>query len=455
MPSEMKLGLFLRPTGHHVAGWRDPGANTDGSFEHFAEMARIAEEACFDLLFCADIATLWEGSNESLCRLGTIARIDPYTLLSGLGARTSKIGLVCTGSTTYDEPFHVARRFASLDLATNGRAGWNLVTSMHEAEAKNFGRAQHLHKTERYRRAREFARVVRGLWDSWEPDAFVRDKQSALFFDPDKLHVLNHQGDYFRVQGPLNVPPSPQGHPIMVQAGASDEGRELAAETADIIFSATTAIEDAKAFYADVKSRMAKYGREPFELKIMPGFNAIVAETMDEAQAKHERLQDLIPPAVGLRMLSHYMGYDLTSYPEDGPLPELEEKAAGKTTRADLLAGLARRENLNLRQLYKRVAGARGHFQIVGTPRSIADTMQEWFENGAADGFNVMPSTFPGGLTDFVALVIPELRRRGLFRRAYQGSTLRQHLGLGPARRTDWQNPGRSLEAAGVNRAAS
>lgn len=434
MPTEMKLGLFLRPTGHHVAGWRDPGADTDGSFRHFAEMARIAEDACFDLLFCADIATLWEGSNDSLCRLGTIARIEPYTLLSGLGALTSRIGLVCTGSTTYDEPFHVARRFASLDLATGGRAGWNLVTSMHEAEAKNFGRPEHLRKDERYRRAREFARVVRGLWDSWEPDAFVRDKESGLFFDPTKLHILNHQGDYFRVQGPLNVPPSPQGYPVMVQAGASDEGRELAAETAEIVFAASASIDDAKEFYKDVKSRMAKYGRPPSDLKIMPGFNPIVGKTLEEAQAKHERLQDLIPPAVGLRMLSHYMGYDLTGYPEDEPLPELGGRPAGRTTRADLLAGIAKRENLTLRQLYKRVAGARGHFQIVGTSGSIVDTMQEWVETGAADGFNVMPSTFPEGLTDFVEMVMPELRRRGLFRKAYQGATLRDHLGLAAPR---------------------
>jgi FMN-dependent oxidoreductase (nitrilotriacetate monooxygenase family) len=397
-------------------------------------MARIAEDACFDLLFCADIATLWEGSNDSLCRLGTIARIEPYTLLSGLGALTSRIGLVCTGSTTYDEPFHVARRFASLDLATGGRAGWNLVTSMHEAEAKNFGRPEHLRKDERYRRAREFARVVRGLWDSWEPDAFVRDKESGLFFDPTKLHILNHQGDYFRVQGPLNVPPSPQGYPVMVQAGASDEGRELAAETAEIVFAASASIDDAKEFYKDVKSRMAKYGRPPSDLKIMPGFNPIVGKTLEEAQAKHERLQDLIPPAVGLRMLSHYMGYDLTGYPEDEPLPELGGRPAGRTTRADLLAGIAKRENLTLRQLYKRVAGARGHFQIVGTSGSIVDTMQEWVETGAADGFNVMPSTFPEGLTDFVEMVMPELRRRGLFRKAYQGATLRDHLGLAAPR---------------------
>ena len=221
----MKLGLFLRPTGHHVAGWRDEEANADGSFEHFVEMARVAEEACFDMLFCADIATLWEGTNESLSRLGTIARIDPFTLLTAIGGQTRRIGLICTASTTYDQPFHVARRFASLDLVTGGRSGWNLVTSMNEAESQNFSSDEHLPKPLRYKRAREFAQVVRGLWDSWEPDAFIRDKKSSLFFDPTKLHVLNHKGEFFRVKGPLNVPPSPQGHPIMVQAGASDEGR--------------------------------------------------------------------------------------------------------------------------------------------------------------------------------------------------------------------------------------
>ena len=339
---------------------------------HFAEMAKIAEDACFDLLFCADIATLWEGSNESLCRLGTIARIDPYTLLAGLGAVTTRIGLVCTASTTYDEPFHVARRFASLDYATGGRAGWNLVTSAHEAEARNFGREMHLPKPERYRRAREFASVVRGLWDSWEPDAFMRDKESALFFDPSKLHVLNHKGEYFSVQGPLNVPPSPQHHPIMVQAGASEEGRELAAETADVIFTASTKHRGREAFYADVKKRLEKYGRIPGDLKIMPGLNPVVGRTIEEAQEKHQVLQDLIPAAVGLKMLSHYMGFDLTTYSEDDHLPEIPETKVGKITRADLLVDLARRENLTIRQLYQHVAGARGHFQIVGTPKPLS-----------------------------------------------------------------------------------
>lgn len=433
--AEMSLGLFLRPTGHHVAAWRHPEANADGSFHHFAEMAKIAEAACFDLLFCADIATLWEGSNESLCRLGTIARIDPYTLLSGLGAVTTHIGLVCTASTTYDEPFHVARRFASLDYATGGRAGWNLVTSAHEAEARNFGREMHLPKLERYRRAREFASVVRGLWDSWEPDAFLRDKESALFFDPSKLHVLNHKGEYFSVQGPLNVPPSPQHHPIMVQAGASEEGRELAAETSDVIFTASTSIDGARAFYTDVKKRLENYRRLPGDLKIMPGLNPVVGRTMEEAQEKHQLLQGLIPAAVGLKMLSHYMGVDLTAYSEDDHLPEIPETQVGKITRADLLGDLARRENLTIRQLYQRVAGARGHFQIVGTPETIVDMMQEWFEGGAADGFNIMPSVFPSGLQDFVEMILPELQRRGLRKREYQGLTLRDNLGLRPPTR--------------------
>jgi FMN-dependent oxidoreductase (nitrilotriacetate monooxygenase family) len=435
MTREMKLGLFLRPTGHHVAAWRDEAADAEGSFQHFLAMAQIAEDACFDMLFCADIATLWEGANDSLCRLGTIARIDPYTLLTAIGGQTRKIGVVCTGTTTYDQPFHVARRFASLDLVTGGRCGWNLVTSMQDSEARNFGSAEHLPKHLRYKRAREFAEVVRGLWDSWEPDAFIRDKKSALFFDPQKLHFLEHQGDYFSVKGPLNVPPSPQGHPIMVQAGASDEGRELAAETADVIFAAHTGLEDAKAFYADVKGRMTKYGREPGHLKIMPGLNTFVGRTQDEAQEKFERLQDLIPPTVGVKMLSHYIGHDLTGLPEDGPLPDLPQKKAGNTTRTDLLVALARRENLSIRDLYKRVAGARGHYQIIGTPKTLCDMMQQWVEEGAADGFNIMPPSFPTGLTDFVTLVIPELRRRGLFRLEYTGATLRHHLGLPMPRR--------------------
>lgn len=288
----------------------------------------------------------------------------------------------------------------------------------------------HLPMAERFRRAREFAAVVRGLWDSWEPDAFLRNKASALFFDPLKLHVLNHRGDYFKVQGPLNVPPSPQHHPIMVQAGASEEGRELAAETADVIFTASTSIEGAMAFYSDVKGRLATYGRAPSDLKIMPALNPVVGRTMEEAQAKHQALQELIPAAVGLKMLSHYMGIDLTSCSEDDYLPEIPETEVGKITRADLLADLARREKLTIRQLYQRVAGARGHFQIVGTPNTIVDMMQEWFEDGAADGFNVMPSVYPSGLRDFVEIIMPELRRRGLYKSNYHGSTLREHLGL-------------------------
>lgn len=428
----IRLGLFLRPTGHHVAGWRHPDATADAgrNFAHFVEMAKLAEAGLFDLLFCADIATLWSGDNDSLCRLGTIARIEPYTLLSGLAAVTRNIGVVCTASTTYDEPFHVARRFASLDLVSGGRAGWNLVTSAHEQEAQNFGRDEHMPKHDRYRRAREFADVVTGLWDTWDADAFAYDKQSGLYFDPEKLHTLNHVGQHFRVRGPLNVPPSPQGRPVMVQAGASDDGRDLAAATAEVVFTAQTTIEDACAFYADVKRRMLAHGRDPFELMVMPGLVVFVAVTREEAQAKHDALQDLIHPTVGLKMLSHYVGYDLMDCDVDGPLPEIPHSKIGNVSRTELLSDLARREKLTVRDLYKRVAGGRGHYQVIGTPADVADLIETWVDERACDGFNIMPPYFPGALQDFVDLVIPELQRRGRFRTRYEADTLRGNLGL-------------------------
>lgn len=429
----LHLGAFLYPGGHHVAAWRHPSAQADAGINpaHYRQIARTAEAAHFDLIFLADGVSIRGDDLDALSRTAIryVGQFEPLTLLAHLAAVTERIGLVATASTTYNEPFHVARKFASLDHLSGGRAGWNLVTSADPREAWNFSRESHLAHARRYARAEEFVDVVRGLWDSYEDAAFVRDRQSGRFFDPDRLHLLAHEGEHFSVRGPLNVPRPPQGHPVVVQAGSSEAGKTLAARTAEVIFTAQQTLEDAVAFYADVKGRMAQYGREPGALKIMPGAFPVVGRTEAEAQDKFGALQELIHPVVGRSLLEQLTGADLSAYPDEAPLPALPETDGGKS-RQDLFVRLARREGLSIRQTYLRAASARGHWTLVGTPAQIADALQERFEAYGADGFNIMPPTLPGGLDDFVALVIPELQRRGLFRTAYAGTTLRDHLGL-------------------------
>lgn len=431
---EMKLAAFLYPTGYHVAAWRHPLVPADAgvNFGHFTDLARTVERGKFDFIFLADSVGIRGTDLPALSRTAIryIAQFEPLTLLSALAVVTERVGLVASATTTYNEPYHLARKLASLDHISGGRAGWNLVTSQNEDEAPNFGLDAHPGHAERYARAREFTEVVKGLWDSWEDDAFSRDKESGIFFEPEKLHVLNHKGLYFSVRGPLNVPRSPQGHPVLIQAGASDAGRELAAETAEVVFTAQPALAGAQAFYADVKGRADRYSRSPDEIRIMAGVFPFVGRTEHEAQEKLEELQGLIDPVVGLSLLGGQLGgVDLSAYPLDGPLPDLPETNASKSRR-QLLIDLARRENLSIRELALRVAGSRGHWQIVGTPERIADELEQWLVSGASDGFNVMAPSLPGGLEDFVELVIPELQRRGLFRREYEGRTLRENLGL-------------------------
>ena len=433
---QMRLGAFLRSFGHHVAAWRHPESPSDAdvNFDFYLRLARIAERGLFDLLFIADNSSVPDQDHDILSRTAYVMRIDPIPLMSALAAVTREIGLVCTSTTTYNEPYLVARRFAALDHISGGRSGWNLVTSGNPAEAFNFGLSAHPDPADRYKRAREFAEVVVGLWDSWDEDAFVRDKESGVFFDPEKMHVLNHSGEHFRVRGPLNIARSPQGRPVMVQAGSSDDGRDLAAATAEVIFTAHPSLAGAQAFYSDLKERVQRYGRDPESVKIMPGIFATVGRTEDEAQRKYEDLQNLIDPAVGLNMLSAYMNFDLSGYAVDGPLPELPAALMAQG-RPALLASMARRDNLTIRQLYMHMAGGRGHMQIVGSPTQVADLLEEWFTAGAADGFNIMPPVLPSALEDFVELVIPELQRRGLFRTHYEGRTLREKLGLPTPRR--------------------
>jgi len=355
---------------------------------------------------------------------------DPLTLLSALAVVTSKIGLVATSSTTYDQPYYVARRYLSLDHLSGGRVAWNMVTGVNVREALNFGAAPMAH-ADRYARAREFAEVVRGLWDSWADDAFIMDKDSGRFFDPDKVQTLDHVGPHFTCAGPMCVPRSPQGQPVMVQAGGSEPGRELAAETADMVYTVQSDFESGRDFYADLKGRMAKYGREPHELKVMPGIYTIVGRSQQEADDIYGELRELVDESVAKSMLGLCLGgADLSLVPFDGPVPGGLSTNAG-TTHLKTMVKIAQDRNLSLRELAMDVAaGGYGHWAVRGTPTQIADQMEERFLGKAADGFNLMPATLPGGLEDFINLVLPELQRRGLFRTEYSGSTLRDHLGI-------------------------
>ena len=426
----LRLGAFMRPVSIHTAWWRYPGAYPDANFnfQHIKRFAQTLERGKFDAFFMADHLAVLNMPINALKRSATTTSFDPMSLLPALAAVTDRLGLIATGSTTFEEPYLVARRFASLDHISNGRAAWNIVTTSNPDAALNFGRQEHMEHDERYRRAREFYDVVTGLWDSWSDDAFIRDVENGVYFDPDRMHVLNHKGKYFSVRGPLNVARPVQGWPVIVQAGASDAGRQLAAETAEMIFAAGGPIRDAQAYYDDVKSRARAYGRDPEHIKIMPGALVVVGETMEEARAKKDRLDDLVHPDSGIASLSIALGTDASKFDLDGPLPDIPETNQSQSGRERVIAR-ARKDNLTVRQLAK-ILGAYGGLAIVGTPASIADTMEEWLFNNACDGFNVMFPTVPAGLDDFVNQVVPELQRRGLFRKEYEGTTLREHLGV-------------------------
>ena len=338
MTRQLKLGAFLMAGGHHVAAWRHPETPAEAGLDlrHYKRLAQIAEAAKFDTLFVAD--SVAAPRDEIASRMARSVYFEPLTLLSALSAVTEHIGLIATATTSYNEPYHVARKFASLDHLSGGRAGWNLVTSDNAAEAQNFGRDQHISHAERYSRAREFHQVVTGLWDSWEDDAFIRDKASGAYYDPAKVHVLNHQGEHFRVKGPLNVARSPQGQPVIVQAGSSEIGRDLAAQTAEVVFTAQTSLANAQAFYADLKGRLSQYGRHPDSLKIMPGMFVVVGATEAQAQEKFQTFQQLVEPEVGVALLGRMLGnFDLSEYPLDGPLPVLPLTESGQQSRQKLL----------------------------------------------------------------------------------------------------------------------
>lgn len=428
---KMKLGLFLFPHGHHVGGWRlaradAPAAN---AFDKYVAWVQTAERAKFDTVFFADTPALMGYKPDSKQERPYSGYFDPVTLLSALSVVTKHIGLIATATTTYDEPYHIARRFASLDHLSGGRAGWNLVTSWVESASLNFGRGAHPDHAIRYERALEFFKVVTGLWDTWEDDATALDAGGRRILDFGKVHKLNHAGKHFSVQGPLNTPRPVQGHPIVVQAGASDNGRDVAAQTADVVFVAYPTFDEARDFYQDIRQRVAAHGRNPDHVKILPGISPIIGRTQEEAEALLAELQDAVPIHEAVQALSTRIDFDLSSYPVDGPLPAIPETNGGKS-RQKLLLEMARRDNLNIRQLANRVATSRGFLSVVGTPEKIADELEFLFENFAADGFNIMPPYMSGGLDDFVDLVVPILQQRGLYRTEYEGATLRENLGI-------------------------
>jgi len=427
---QLHLGAFMRPVSIHTAAWRYPGSYPDANFNfgHLKRFARTLERGKFDAFFMADHLAVLNMPMDALKRSATVTSFDPPTLLPALAVVTERLGLIATASTTFDEPYHVARRFAALDHLSGGRAGWNVVTTSNPDAARNFGFDDQMEHDERYRRGREFFEVVTGLWDSWADDAFIRDVERGIYFDPARLNVLNHAGDYFSVRGPLNVARPIQGWPVIVQAGASDAGRQLAAEIAEVIFASARTIAEGQDFRADIRARMDRAGRNPDHMKVLPGCLVVVGETDAEAHEKRDLLDSLVHYDSAIASLSIALGHDASGFDPDQPLPEIPETNASQSGRARVLA-LARRENLTVRQIAQRLGGY-GGLAMVGAPQTIADQMEAWLAREACDGFNVMFPYLPMGLDDFVDRVVPELQRRGIYRRDYEGRTLRENLGL-------------------------
>ncbi|HVB18139.1 MAG TPA: LLM class flavin-dependent oxidoreductase [Stellaceae bacterium] len=427
---QMRLGAFMRPVGIHTAWWRYPGAYPDANFnlKHLIRFAQKLEEGRFDAWFMADHLAVLNMPMAALKRSATVTSFDPLTVLPVLAMHTEHLGLIATASTTFEPAYTIARRFASLDHISGGRAAWNLVTTSNPDSALNFGLTEHMEHDERYRRAREFFDVVTGLWDSFADDAFVRNVEEGIYFDPERMHVLDHKGEFLSVRGPLNIARPIQGWPVIVQAGASDAGRQLAAETAEMVFAAGGRLADMQANYADIKGRARRFGRNPDHIKILPGCLVVVGDTVEEATKKRALLDSLVHPDSGIASLSIALGCDAGQFDLDAPLPEIPESNASKSGRERVIER-ARRDNLTVRQL-AQISGSYGGLAMVGTAKTIVDQMEECFFGNACDGFNIMFPWVPGGLDDFVDRVVPELQRRGLFRREYEGRTLRENLGL-------------------------
>ncbi|THU03642.1 LLM class flavin-dependent oxidoreductase [Lampropedia puyangensis] len=431
----MSLALFLFP-GQHLGAWRLPDAipEVDVGIDHYVRAAQLAEAAKLDAIFFEDQAAIprsndiMKGDTYGAANPRSI-HFDPMMLLPALAMATKHLGLAATSTASYNEPYNVARRFASIDFISKGRAGWNLVTSFNESEAQNFGMDAHAGHADRYERASEFVDVVTGLWDSWEDGAVLRDKEKGLYFDVKKMHFLQHEGKFFKVRGPLTMGKSPQGRPVIFQAGSSEPGRELAARTADVVFTLQTDMAASRAFREDIRQRAARFGRDPNKIKVLPGITPIVGDTVAEAQAFREKMRDLIPEDLAItHLMPHSGGLNFRDYDLNGPMPDLPETNAGKSHR-EAIVNLARSENLSILQTARRFAEG-SYMKLVGTPTTIADTMQEWLDNDACDGFLAVPTHFPVGVEAFVQRVVPELQARGIFRKEYTGNTLRENLGV-------------------------
>jgi FMN-dependent oxidoreductase (nitrilotriacetate monooxygenase family) len=445
MTRQLHLNAFLMGCGHHEAAWRLPESSPFASLDlgHWTALAQIAERGTFDSVFLADAPALW---GEARHRPG--GSLEPTVLLTALATVTTRIGLIATASTTYNEPYNLARGFASLDHISGGRAGWNIVTTATRAAAQNFGLDDTPAHRERYQRAGEFTDVSIALWDSWEDGAEAGDKAAGVYADPSRIHPVDFAGEYFRVRGPLNVPRSPQGRPLLVQAGSSQDGRDFAARYAEAVFTAQQTLAEAQSFYADLKGRARRFGRDPALVKILPGLVPVIGSTEAEAQALEDELEELIVPEHAVAHLAQVLEVPLDSLALDQALPDTvysRPPVQGAQSRYQLIVDLARRDDLTVRQLIGRLGGGRGHRTFAGTPEQVADTIEAWAAAAAADGFNVMPPVLPSGLEVFVDQVIPILRQRGLFRTEYAGQTLRDHYGLP---RPDSQFAGRAAMAA-------
>lgn len=433
----MKLGVLMHPAGQHQAAWRHPEGYPNAAFnlDYAQQIARIAEAAKFDFLFVADMLSVRDGPMSSVARSAQLTLgVDPLTVMAALAAGTKHIGFIVTASTTYSQPYAVARQMASLDVISGGRAAWNVVTSTQLNEAANFGLASAIDHSVRYERAGEFVEAVKGLWGSAADGVFVGDKQSGILFDTDKLHTYHHKGKFYTVDGILNVPPSPQGRPVLVQAGASGQGRDLAASIAEIIFAQAPTIEAGQEYYRDVKSRIREKDRDPDKVLLMPGFTPVIGRTRAEAEAQLAELDAMIDPVISIPMLCDYIGIDISAYDIDGPLPDIDETTNKSQSVIKVIKDFAKRGNMSIRQIATWVASSMNHNRVIGTAEEIADQMQHWFENEACDGFLISPLVYPRGLKQFAEEVIPILQQRRLFRREYEGSTLRENLGLAGAR---------------------
>ena len=448
----LNLMTGLLGLGGHLGGWRHRDAWSDQvmNLDHAIELAQTAERGKFDLLFLADGNAVRQMDKPALFAANSPsdrpAVFEPITLLTAVSQHTNCIGLLATATTTYDEPYSLARRFASLDHLSKGRACWNIVTTSYPEDSLNFSRTEHVAKDVRYDRAREFVSVAKGLWDSWAEDAFVQNKATGQFLDPTRVRVLDHAGKHFQVKGPLNVARMPQGYPVLFMAGQSEDGRELAAQHADCVFAVTNTKAAGQAFYADLKGRLGRYGRSPDSLRILPGAAVYVGRSAAEADELFEELQALIAPSLGVPYLSKLVEMNLSGYPLDGPLPDLSSETLGIAAFRKTIAEMAVRDNLTIRQTYERVLPSMGHVTFTGTAKDVADQMEDWYTSKAADGFNVTMPVLPRCLNDFVSLVIPELQRRGLFRTEYQGRTLRERMGLPTPENPYFTTRGRAAE---------